>query len=309
VIPGPLRNALWVTALLVLIVIAASAFIRLSQGGLDCAEWPACYANQSAAVIEKANQPAVADSAPIAVARGIHRITATVVGILLIGTVLLGWDKFKGVTGKCAALAAIALTAFLAWLGRYTPSDLPAVVLGNMLGGMILFGLLWSLAGGGPEISRHRGAAVHIMTLVALALQMALGGMLSARRELLSCPTLPSCNGSWWPARVDGGLFNPLAINADVATDGAALVLAHRFGAVVIALLVGGIALSAIRAGGRAARAGKLLFVLLAVQGLLGASLVLIERPLPLAVSHNFCAALLLATLVSLLWPKEKPVP
>ena len=47
-------------------------------------------------------------------------------------------------------------------------------------------------------------------------------------------------------------------------------------------------------------------FVLLAVQGLLGASLVLIARPLPLAVLHNFGAALLLATLVSLLWPTEK---
>ena len=48
-------------------------------------------------------------------------------------------------------------------------------------------------------------------------------------------------------------------------------------------------------------------FVLLAVQGLLGASLVLIARPLPSAVLHNFGAALLLAALVGRSWPKEKP--
>lgn len=304
--PGLLRNALQVTALLVLIVIAASALIRLSQAGLDCAGWPACYAHQAAAAREEANPAAAAESISIAVARGVHRIAATAVGILLIGIVLVGWDKFGGVTGKAAAIVAIALTAFLAWLGRYTPSALPAVVLGNMLGGMTLFGLLWWLAGGPPESSRKRGAAVPSAALALLALQMALGGLLSVRRQLLSCTTLPSCNGRWWPPDVDGGLFNPLALNGDVAANGAALVLAHRFGAVVIALIVGGIALSTIRAGGRAARTGKLLFVLLAVQGLLGASLALIERPLPLAVLHNFGAALLLAALVSLLWPKEK---
>jgi heme A synthase len=48
-------------------------------------------------------------------------------------------------------------------------------------------------------------------------------------------------------------------------------------------------------------------FVLLAVQGLLGASHVLIARPLPLAVLHNFGVALLLAALVGRSWPKEKP--
>ncbi len=53
--------------------------------------------------------------------------------------------------------------------------------------------------------------------------------------------------------------------------------------------------------------AASAFILLLAVQGLLGASLVLIARPLPLAVLHSFGAALLLAALVSLSWPKEKP--
>jgi cytochrome c oxidase assembly protein subunit 15 len=309
VTPGPLRQALLGTALLVLVVIAASAFIRLSQAGLACAGWPACYAQPAAAVIAEANPPVVADSVPIAVARGIHRIAASAVGILLIGIVLVGWDKFRGIAGKGVAVVALALTAFLAWLGRFTPSDLPVVVLGNMLGGMTLFGLLWWLAGGGSATARKRGVALPVAVLAFLALQMALGGLLSARRQLLSCPTLPSCNGSWWPADAEARLFNPLVANSDLAVDGAALVLAHRLGALVIALVVGGLALSAVRAGGRAARAGKLLFVLLAVQGLLGASLVLVARPLPLAVLHNFGAALLLAALVSLFWPKEKPGP
>ncbi|MFS8085087.1 MAG: COX15/CtaA family protein, partial [Acidobacteriota bacterium] len=286
--PGPLRKALLGTALLVLVVVAVSAFIRLSQAGLDCAGWPACYAQPVVAVVAEANSPAVVDSMPIAIARGIHRLAASAVGILLIGIVLVGWDKFNGVAGKGIAVAAIALTAFLAWLGRFTPSDLPVVVLGNMLGGMALFGMLWWLASGGPGASRHRGVALPIVALVILAVQLALGGLLSARRQLLSCPTLPSCNGSWWPSAVEGELFNPLVANSDLAADGAALVLTHRLGAIVVALIVGGLALNAVRAGGGIARTGKLLFVLLAVQGLLGASMALVARPLPQAVLHNF---------------------
>ena len=156
---------------------------------------------------------------------------------------------------------------------------------------------------------RNRGGAALIAALLVIALQMALGGMLSARRELLSCTTLPSCDGRWWPRNFDVLFFNPFAANGDVAGDGSALVLGHRFGAIAVALIIGALALRALRAGGRAARIGTLLFVLLVIQGALGFSIVLIERPLALAVLHNFCAALLIATLVALLWPKEKTGP
>jgi cytochrome c oxidase assembly protein subunit 15 len=304
--PNTLRSTLRVAALLVLIVIAASAFIRLSIAGLDCAAWPACYAHRSVPAAAEASRPAVEDSLPITVARGIHRIVATAVGILLVGIVVAGWNTFRGGTAKGVALAVLALTAALAWLGRHTPSELPAVVLGNLLGGMLLFGLLWWLSGGAAKPSGTPGTPVLIVALALLALQMGLGGMVSARRALLSCTTLPSCNDASWFAQAGGGLFDPLVRNADVAAGGAALVLAHRFGALAIALIVGGIAVRAMRAAGRAAGVANGLIALLAAQLLLGVSLALIARPLPLAVLHNFGAALLLATLVSLLWPKER---
>ena len=301
--PGPLRRALGVAALLVLIVLAASAFIRLTHAGLDCAPWPACYARQSVAAVEQSSPPA-AESTPIAVARGIHRIAASAVGILLLGIVLAGWDKFRGAGAKGVALAALALTAFLAWLGRYTPSDLPAVVLGNMLGGMLLLGLLWSLAGGGPEFRRERGGAALGTALASLTVQMALGGVLSARRVLLSCPSIPACNGQWWAPGADSATFNPFAPNADVPGNGAALILAHRYGALVCALLVAIVAVRVLRAGG-APRAGTLLLALLIAQMALGAGLTLSAQPLALAVLHNVAAAALAATLVSLSWPME----
>ena len=255
--PGPLARALGAAALLVLIVLAASAFIRLAQAGLDCAPWPACYARKAAVAVEP-EKPAAVESASIAVARGIHRIAASAVGLLLLGIVLAGWDKLRGATAKGVALAALLLTAFLAWLGRYTPSDLPAVVLGNMLGGMLLFGLLWSLAGGGPEFRRERG----------------------------------------------GAAFNPFVPNADVAGNGAALILAHRYGALACALLVGIAAVRVLRAGS-APWAGMLLLALLAAELALGAGLTLAAQPLVLAVLHNVAAAALAGTLVSLSWSKE----
>lgn len=301
--PGPLARALGAAALLVLIVLAASAFIRLAQAGLDCAPWPACYARKAAAAVEP-EKPAAVESASIAVARGIHRIAASAVGLLLLGIVLAGWDKLRGATAKGVALAALLLTAFLAWLGRYTPSDLPAVVLGNMLGGMLLFGLLWSLAGGGPEFRRERGGAAAVVALAALVVQIALGGVLGARRVLSSCPSLPACDGRWWAPGADGAAFNPFVPNADVAGNGAALILAHRYGALACALLVGIAAVRVLRAGS-APWAGMLLLALLAAELALGAGLTLAAQPLVLAVLHNVAAAALAGTLVSLSWSKE----
>lgn len=300
--PGPLRKALGVTALLVLVVVATSAFIRLSQAGLGCMPWPACYAQQSAAERERAVPPA-AESASVAVARGIHRVAATAVGLLLLGIVLAGWDKFNGAAGKSVALAALALTAFLAWLGRYTPCRPWCWE-------------TWSAecccsgcSGRWPAAVRPCRGCARVsalgVALALLALQMALGGVLSARRALLQCTTFPLCEGNWWPAEVEGALFNPFTPGVEVAENGAALVLAHRHGAVIAALAIGFVAYHAVRAGGRMARIGVLLFVLLAAQALLGAGLAQIAQPLPPAVLHNLGAALLLATLVSLSWPKE----
>jgi len=72
-------------------------------------------------------------------------------------------------------VALVVLAGLLAWLGKYTPSMLPAVALGNLLGGMALLGLLAWLrqCTAGGETPR---AQAHVWIVLALAaLPIALG--------------------------------------------------------------------------------------------------------------------------------------
>ena len=71
--------------------------------------------------------------------------------------------------------------------------------------------------------------------------------------------------------------------------------MAHRYGAVLVAGVVGYMGVVAIRRGGAVAVRGRILLVLLLAQLLLGAGAVLAQLPLPMVLMHNMGAALLLA--------------
>ncbi|MGP1679927.1 MAG: COX15/CtaA family protein [Burkholderiales bacterium] len=298
--PGPMRWLVPAALLLVLILTTTSAYIRLSQAGFGCTDWPACYGRIVA--MPSAGQ-LLPERSALFWARALHRFTASSAGILLLLIVFLGWNALQGAAARLAAVAAVALAGFLAWLGLITPSNLPAVTVGNLLGGMTLLALLWWLH------LRGRGAGagrtLHSLALAALALQIALGAMVGARHAVLSCVTLPACAGGWWPDALDWRLFNPffaLSGSDMEAAAGEALILSHRYGAVLVAAILCVLGVKAIRRGPRAAAGGWLLLCLLGLQLLLGAGMVLANFPLPLALLHNLGAALLLCATVGLSW-------
>ena len=296
--PGPLRGLLLAALLLVLVITTTSAYIRLSQAGFGCADWPACYGRSLAA-------PAVGQLLPepstLFWARALHRLAASTAGILLLLIVFLGWNALQGKAARLAAVAAVALAGFLAWLGLMTPSNLPAVTIGNLLGGMSMLALLWWLHQRGR--GSGAGRTLYWLALAALALQIALGGMIGARHAALSCVTLPACAGGWWPDPIDWRLFNPfLALSeADLgAAAREALSMAHRYGAALVAAILCVLGVKAVRRGARIAARGWLLLGLLGLQLLLGAGMVLANFPLTLALLHNLGAALLLGATVGL---------
>lgn len=298
--PGPLRWLVLAALLLVLVIIITSAYIRLSQTGFGCADWPACYGHgTSASPTGQSEQPA------LFWARTLHRLAASSVGILLLLIVFPGWGTLQNTGARLAAITTVALAGFLAWLGLITPSNLPAVTIGNLLGGMTMLALLWWLhqrsqdAGAGP--------ALRWLALAALGLQIMLGGMMGARHAVLSCVTFPVCTGGWWPDSVDWRLFNPfLALSRPDSGSAAleALVMSHRYGAVLAAVILCALGIKAIRRGARAA--GWLLLCLLGLQMLLGAGMVFADFPMPLALAHNLCAALLLCVTAGLSWQSFK---
>ena len=66
--------------------------------------------------------------------------------------------------------------------------------------------------------------------------------------------------------------------------------------------IIGVLGVKALRRGARVAARGWLLLGLLGLQLLLGAGMVLANFPLPLALLHNLCAALLLCATAGLSW-------
>ena len=301
--PGPIRWLVLAALLLMLVLTTTSAYIRLSQAGFGCADWPACYGRSVS--IPPAGQ-VIPERSALFWAHALHRLAASAAGILLVLIVFLGWDALQGAAARLAAIATLALAGSLAWLGLITPSILPAVTVGNLLGGMTMIALLWWL----HQRARGSGAGrtLHGLALAALVLQIALGGMIGARHAVLSCVTLPACTGGWWPDSIDWRLFDPFFAlpESDIGSAaGEALIMFHRYGAVLVATILCALGIKSVRRGARVAARGWLLLGMLALQLLLGAGMVLANFPLPLALLHNLCAALLLGATVGLPWPSS----
>lgn len=285
-------------ATLTLVVIIASAFMRHAQAGLSCVDWPACYAR----VVEWI--PDAVPSAGVRAARMAHRFAATGVATLILGMLLVAWTQRPVWRRECAASTAAALIVTgLAILGAFTAgAKLPAVALGNLLGGYaLLAGLCAAHAVAAPALEIPRTARRWALAALVLAfLQAGLGGMIGAQFATLSCPEVTNC-GTWsWQQLVEGGAWNPLRASTlvdghVVAPAGAAgLHVLHRLHGIALAATVLATAYALRRT--RRPLASALLGALGAAVGA-GVIAIAIQPTLPVVVLHNACAALLVALL------------
>jgi len=368
----------WLAVLLTFAVIVFGAFVRLSDAGLSCPDWPTCYgrATWPAAASEAQDHAASAIRAfntGKAWREQVHRHLAAALGVLVLVLALLAargrrWGMaqvfaaallvasatglyMRALAWEALALAAIgeavllwaalrwsnidfartavltlAVVIFQALLGQWTVTLLlkPIVVMGHLLGGLLTFSLLLWLA--------WRASALPIRLITArslrrwvgigiavLAVQIALGGWVSANYAALSCSAggwvsepahwldFPQCIGQWWPpmdASAGFVLWRGIGVDYEGGVlDGPARIaiqMAHRGMAVVVLLALLALAARLARTPGLRAWAAGLVLLTLA-QVLLGISNVKLALPLWTAVLHNAGAALLLAVLVSLL--------
>ena len=304
-----LRRVAVLCGVLVLAITSLSAFIRLSGAGLGCSDWPRCYGqvlreaqrDEQAGIGDSdavAAAARIGDSAAVAGARLAHRVLAVAALLLVIAMVMSCFATMPtlALQGRIA-LALLGIALFLAVLGRWTSgARVPAVAMGNLLGGFAMLALCARMAGSGPSQQRPRLGAWAWAGAALLLCQIALGGLVSAGYAGLSCPSLTGCDLSgtaggwetlnpWREPRFDTTLpVNPAGALAHAL---------HRTGALFTLLVLLPLGVLAMRRGRR--RAGAVLLALLAVQLALGVLMVVHALPLPLALAHNLVAALLLA--------------
>lgn len=269
-----LRKLAWACAVLVLAVTSLSAFIRLSRAGLGCEPWPQCYA-QRAAMDPEALEPL--DGQAVTTARIAHRVAASTVLLLVILMLVRSYAQQPALQPQGRlVLGLLALALFLAVLGRMGgASRAPAVALGNLVAGLVMFALSVRLALS-ARASAAGVASLRAWTLGAL-------GLLLAQIAL-------------------GGLASVLQLS-DRCSD-AALCQAHRGTALAVLALLLPLGFAAARRGERAL--GAVLVVLALTQAGLGLlQLGWPGLPLALGLAHNVIAALLLGVLLSLLSPRQ----
>jgi cytochrome c oxidase assembly protein subunit 15 len=298
-----LRSLSVAATALALIVIVVGAYVRLSDAGLGCPDWPLCYGRPLPAEI--------ADGAAHAKAwkeMG-HRYIAGGLGVLILALTVVSWRTRKS---KALATAILALVAFQATLGMWTVTMLlkPAIVTAHLLGGMATLALLIWLA-----LSQYKHAfsqetktiRVHAaLALAVVVIQIALGGWVSANYAALACPDLPGCLGQAFPPMDFANAFHVLHELGRTGEGGLlpleALVAIHWTHRMFALVVVGLVCFSIWKAFSVPSLRGLALVIgsLLTLQILLGIANVALGLPLALAAAHNAGAALLLGALVVL---------
>lgn len=319
------RKLAWVTLFLTFDLIMFGAFTRLTDSGLGCPDWPGCYghanplqahAHISAAQLALPSGPVTAMKAWIEM---IHRYFAMAVGVLIIALTVIAWRNWRHAARGDARfspwlpsflLAFVCLQgAFGAW--TVTLKLQPLIVTIHLLLGMGLLGLLtWLAASQDAHPPLREGARgmriAATLALVALALQIALGGWVSTNYAALACNDFPYCQGSWVPAMdFDNGftLWRHLGKTADGEfLPFPALVAIHWIHRMFAVIAIGLVAYAAHKAhkspGLR--QIGRWAMIVIALQLATGVSTVFFDWPLALAVLHNGGAALMVVLLTML---------
>ena len=314
------RSLLILATLLAFGVISLGAYVRLSDAGLGCPDWPGCYGHlvgvpdaaheQSAALVAFPGKPVEAHKAWKEM---VHRYFAGTLGLVIALIAGLGWRHRRALQQSPALPTALLIVVGLqAALGMWTVTLLlkPVIVSLHLLGGMSTLALLvWLLLRQYPVQVPERVARLRFharLALLVVIVQIALGGWVSSNYAALACSDFPTCLGGWMPEMDFAHAFQfrrELGQTADGALLSNAALTAihwvHRVGALVVTLVVGSLVFALSRRPEQRNWAWLLGFCLLLQIGL-GIANVLLALPLPIAVAHNAGAAILLAATLAL---------
>lgn len=308
-----MRALATISLLFVIVLVSVSAYLRLDNSGIGCANWPECYgligapAEEIPTVGGTYERLALEAQQPMSWATPVHRLVASVLGLLVLGMALLSVLRKKD---RLLSFSILGLTVFLAWLGIYSGGlHSPAVVMGNLGGGFAMLALLGWMVFRDTEARQSvpRGVRTWIVTaLVLLCVQIGLGGLTSANFAASACRTVPDCHGSWLPGANLSTAFDltrqheigptGLALGGPERTDIHKL---HRIVALLTLLVTAVAGTLALRA--KFGFAAVAVIALVASEFVVGVAAILTDLPIGIAVAHNWLAAILLLGLIRLL--------
>lgn len=290
-------------AILVLAITSLSAFIRLSKAGLSCDGWPACY-GQSLRELQ-AGAPAIAgEGAATAAARLAHRVVASS-ALLLVLAILAACLSARPVPWREVRIAGalVALALLLALLGRWSSdARVPAVAIGNLVGGFAMLALSVRLAQRGAAVLAPRWRLAAWSATALVLVQVALGALASASFAATSCSgglavCVDAARGLPWSV-LDPWREPQLAATPPIHAAGALSLAVHWLFGLALALALAPLAAAAMRRGRRVA--GAALLVALALAVALGWTMAVAGTTLGLAIAHNLAAALALVAVFAL---------
>jgi len=313
--------------ILALFVIILGAYVRLSDAGLGCPDWPGCYgqitAPDDAEEISRArlSYPQSEINSSKAWKEMLHRYFASALGLLILVMAFMAWKQRKQRSQPFyLPLFLVGLVIFQGLLGMWTVTMLlkPAIVTLHLITGLLTLSLLfWVVLMQGrvwvSQFDKIRYSRLLSkwaqLGLFVLAIQIFLGGWTSTNYAALYCTDFPTCQGQWIPETnftEAFTFFSGLNVNYEggVLSNNAGVTVhfMHRVGALVTFILLLGLTISLlIKSDNKMIKVvSATTLILLITQVSLGIANVLLLLPIPVAVSHNAVAALLLLSMIVL---------